>query len=753
VLKNLLDIVFGSSNVGRAAQVQLLPAWAEAFNSVNGGRNGRAQVHADADPNGGHDRLRYVNVVFGAAARAFGKCTFRVLDIDAAHLNKTRKDLRYIVVAMHTTNNKILPLCFHLCFGETTLAYEDMLHCLLSYNEGPGCLRDLIDSKLTRINGDRHCGLRAAIERRLQHGNVILHTDIVHLMRNVHDNVRLPKTSIASANALIKELASTQNHADLDTIWERISVFNSKLHDYLLNKSDPRFWIAAYFDPVFDACKWTSNGAEIMNSTYKRHGLRSMMPVDMLDGVCSHFAEVCSQELLDASTRLASGCQHTEYFATLVDAKFELAKSSFRLLQGYGCCDLTLRGPHVCVPDGVAADAGARFILTYNDSKGRITCNHCEDWMTRFGGISCEHKYCYLQTGPHATEQCRDAVLMGRLCDVDEAYSLSRFNEALDGHIVIAPLRASLDGKEQALVFPECTEANEPGRGEKRYRGHGELPSLSTAAAPRPATRCPIAAAAQTLLRHGVHTSKTYLLLRYQNKSGNSSSTFGNGVSANGQMRPFRYIRKPNQAKTHDTLGRPIVWVDSMLEPPGPRMLFLWGVKDCLIVSEAAAIKCAGDGSWTDPRTNQVNAAISSTTAPTPATVDPDGAEEFEIQAIIDEVRVDDHTSVPVFEFLVRWAGCTDSDDQWLTQDELAGCQHVVQTWMTSARRKIFSANTEPELFKVLKVSDVVQVFDNDLLVWQTGIITRVCNRSRHVKVDGSRIVIADKQIWLRQAL
>jgi hypothetical protein len=179
-------------------------------------------------------------------------------------------------------------------------------------------------------------------------------------------------------------------------------------------------------------------------------------------------------------------------------------------------------------------------------------------------------------------------------------------------------------------------------------------------------------------------------------------------------------------------------------------MLFLWGVKDCLIVSEAAAIKCARDGSWTDPRTNQVNAAISSTTAPTPATVDPDGAEEFEIQAIIDEVRVDDHTSVPVFEFLVRWAGCTDSDDQWLTQDEFAGCQHVVQTWMTSARRKIFSANTEPELFKVLKVSDVVQVFDNDLLVWQTGIITRVCNRSRHVKVDGSRIVIADKQVWLR---
>ena len=80
-------------------------------------------------------------------------------------------------------------------------------------------------------------------------------------------------------------------------------------------------------------------------------------------------------------------------------------------------------------------------------------------------------------------------------------------------------------------------------------------------------------------------------------------------------------------------------------------------------------------------------------------------------------------------------------------------CQDVVQTWMTSAtsaRRKIFSAKTEPELFKVLKVNDVVQVFENDLLVWQTGIITRVCDRSRHVKVDG-RIVVAREQIWLRQ--
>ena len=67
-----------------------------------------------SDPAGGPDQLRYVNVVFGPAVRAFVRCSFRVLDVDAAHPNKTRKDLRYICVVMHTTNDKRLCLCFHL---------------------------------------------------------------------------------------------------------------------------------------------------------------------------------------------------------------------------------------------------------------------------------------------------------------------------------------------------------------------------------------------------------------------------------------------------------------------------------------------------------------------------------------------------------------------------------------------------------------------------------------------------------------
>lgn len=87
----------------------------------------------------------------------------------------------------------------------------------------------LLRRQMTRINGDRFSGLRVAIEKLLVHGKAILHTDIVHLLRNVHENVRLGRP-LLSANALVKELAATENHADLPVIWERVKAFNQKLY-------------------------------------------------------------------------------------------------------------------------------------------------------------------------------------------------------------------------------------------------------------------------------------------------------------------------------------------------------------------------------------------------------------------------------------------------------------------------------------------------------------------------------------------
>lgn len=57
---------------------------------------------------------------------ALDKCCMKVIDIDAAHLSDTRTDLRYILLEAHTINNKIVPLCFHMCFGENTPNYDDM---------------------------------------------------------------------------------------------------------------------------------------------------------------------------------------------------------------------------------------------------------------------------------------------------------------------------------------------------------------------------------------------------------------------------------------------------------------------------------------------------------------------------------------------------------------------------------------------------------------------------------------------------
>ena len=76
------------------------------------------------------------------------------------------------------------------------------------------------------------------------------------------------------------------------------------------------------------------------------------------------------------------------------------------------------------------------------------------------------------------------------------------------------------------------------------------------------------------------------------------------------QMRPFRYMPGANIKKASDVYGRPMVVLDSMLTPPGPRAMLLFGVRDCLVVNEQQAMQCAVDGSWFDPRTSEHHAAL-----------------------------------------------------------------------------------------------------------------------------------------------
>ena len=140
-------------------------------------------------------------------------------------------------------------------------------------------------------------------------------------------------------------------------------------------------------------------------------------------------------------------------------------------------------------------------------------------------------------------------------------------------HTVFAPARGCLQiNADVQLQMPECSATTAPKRQKKRYRFTGEAPSASTQSPPRPLVRSPVAEAAQELLRHGLVHSSTYVILLYKNKSGNTSSCFETGTSANQQYRPFRYMAGQ---VTLDSYGQPHVCLSSMLQKPGPRTLLL----------------------------------------------------------------------------------------------------------------------------------------------------------------------------------
>jgi hypothetical protein len=200
LIRRLCKRVFGSDEPGMADHLSKLESWVDSFNTVNDGANGRATLHTPFDPETGSKVFHSLTIVFDVSVAAFMGCAARVLDVDAAHLSHTRSDLRYQLVEMHTANNKIVPLAFHLCFGESEATYSDMWTHILAYSDG---LHRRIDSLDTRINGDRHCGLRNAIENLLEHGEFILHSDPVHLKRNVRTNVRMSAGTARKADMLI----------------------------------------------------------------------------------------------------------------------------------------------------------------------------------------------------------------------------------------------------------------------------------------------------------------------------------------------------------------------------------------------------------------------------------------------------------------------------------------------------------------------------------------------------------------------
>eukprot|EP01047_Picozoa_sp_COSAG01_P060308 COSAG01_NODE_7373_length_3232_cov_4.371360_5_plen_249_part_00 len=169
---------------------------------------------------------------------------------------------------------------------ETKAAYDQFLQDVLNYSDPR---RRAIDNPETRINADRHDGLRQSVDQQLVHGNKILHNDSVHLKRNLkkamknrgnnyHDNTE-------AANRLLDELMACVDEGQVQSRWEAIKDFDEAMYEYLRG-CQPEWWIEAYFVTVMDGCKTTSNAAEQENNRFKTQGIRWMAPLDFLDAVC-----------------------------------------------------------------------------------------------------------------------------------------------------------------------------------------------------------------------------------------------------------------------------------------------------------------------------------------------------------------------------------------------------------------------------------------------------------------------------------
>ena len=306
-------------------------------------------------------------------------------------------------------------------------------------------------------------------------------------------------------------------------------------------------------------------------------------------------------------------------------------------------------------------------------------------------------------------------------------------NDVLADHTVFAPARGCLQvNADFEFQMPECSATCAPKRQKKRYRFAGEAPSAATQSPPRPLVRSPVAEKAQHLLRYGLVHSSSYVILLYKNKSGNSSSRFDCGASANQHYHPFRYMAGK---VTLDSYGQPHVCLSSMLQQPGPRTLLLAAVQDAVVVTEVMARQCAKDGSWTDPRDNVSHAAIGKSTRPCSMSAQVtvvSTADEYEVDAIVDERRVDSgiDPSRQEFEYLVRWKGFQSDEDQWMPMASLQCCADVYSRWVDNdSRPVIWNHRTDPGRWATVQAGASVAVYDDECELWRAATTTE-CRRA-----------------------
>ena len=91
-------------------------------------------------------------------------------------------------------------------------------------------------------------------------------------------------------------------------------------------------------------------------------------------------------------------------------------------------------------------------------------------------------------------------------------------------------------------------------------------------------------------------------------------------------------------------------------------------------------------------------------------------ADEYEVEAIVDERRVDlgSDPARQEYEYLVRWKGFRSNEDQWMPMASLQDCQDVHTRWVNDPTRpEIWSHKTDPLRWNALQPGAVLMVYDS----------------------------------------
>eukprot|EP01043_Picozoa_sp_COSAG02_P026497 COSAG02_NODE_1529_length_12087_cov_326.174258_2_plen_159_part_00 len=125
------------------------------------------------------------------------------------------------------------------------------------------------------------------------------------------------------------------------------------------------------------------------------------------------------------------------------------------------------------------------------------------------------------------------------------------------------------------------------------------------------------------------------------------------------------------------------------------------------------------------------------------------GRDEFEVEAIVDERRVDMGAPSPAYEYLVRWQGCGEIEDMWYAVGDLQGCTEKLQSFVVS-KMPIWSGRTDPTLYKAMRGGDEIQVYCTETELWYDCVVVKTFAQTRKATCAKATFRVT-KTTWLRR--